>query len=368
VRALALTPVGAGGRQSGNGEPAAASTEQRVPLLAGLPGTVRGLGYDERWLQDWLAADPSRLGLGDVTIIDQEQAQTSGGLLDLLAVDHGSDTYYSIEVQLGEIDGSHSFRVFDYWARNRSRVPGKTHVAVLMAESAGGRFRAALEALAETVPLIVIELRCWQGHGEALLIPEVVVANESLDLSDTPAAASAEERTESDWRHEASDEAWAFKDEFVSWVTDNLGEVRVDYKPKSYVGIRVGRRTWAPLWLRQDGAAIYLPDPDGSRSEDASVAFEQFEVRLRDEGLSANWQPSYNAKANPVAIRLRRQDLDRPVVQELLRASYEILADGAQPWSERVNAAHEEPAGSSPGPGAPLTPAEPTTSVSPAAG
>lgn len=197
---------GAGNGQSQAGD----QTPQRVPLLAGRPGTVRGLGYDERWLQDWLAADPTRLGLGDVSIIDQEQNQTSGGLLDLLAHDSGSDTYYSIEVQLGEIDGSHSFRVFDYWARNRARIPGKTHVAVLMAENASGRFRPALEALAETVPLIVIELRCWQGTGEALLIPEVVIANDSLDLSETPAAATTEERTETDWRHDASDEAWAF--------------------------------------------------------------------------------------------------------------------------------------------------------------
>ena len=117
---------------------------QRVPLLAGQPGALRALGYDERWLQDWLAADPSRLGLGDVAIIDQEQNQGYGGLLDLLALDRGSDTYYSIEVQLGEIDGSHSFRVFDYWARNRLKVPGKTHVAVLMAENASGRFRPEL--------------------------------------------------------------------------------------------------------------------------------------------------------------------------------------------------------------------------------
>ena len=84
-----------------------------------------------------------------------------------------------------------------------------------------------------------------------MLIPEIVVANDSLDLSDTPAAASAEERTEADWRHDASNEAWAFKDAFVSWVSENLGTVRVDYKPKSYVGVRVGRRTWAPLWLRR---------------------------------------------------------------------------------------------------------------------
>ena len=61
-------------------------------------------------------------------------------------------TYYSVEVQLGEIDASHGFRVFDYWARNRARLLGKTHVAVLMAENAAGRYRPALEALAETVP------------------------------------------------------------------------------------------------------------------------------------------------------------------------------------------------------------------------
>jgi hypothetical protein len=83
---------------------------------------------------------------------------------------------------------------------------------------------------------------------------------------------------------------------------------------------------------------VYLPDPDGTRSDEPSVAFEQFESRLRQEGLSASWQPTYNAKANPVVVRLRRQDLDRPVVQDLLRASYDILAEGAQPWSERASA------------------------------
>lgn len=82
-----------------------------------------------------------------------------GGSLDTLAAD--GDACYSVEVQLGEVDASHSFRVFDYWARNRMRFEGKTHVAVLVAESAAGRFRPALEALAEYLPLVVIELRAW---------------------------------------------------------------------------------------------------------------------------------------------------------------------------------------------------------------
>jgi hypothetical protein len=306
-----------------------------MPVLAAQPTALRNLGYDERWLQDWLADKPSRLGLGAVRIVDQEQGQSGAGLLDLLALDPGSDTYYSVEVQLGEIDASHSFRVFDYWARNRLRLPGKTHVAVLIAENAGGRFRPALEALAETVPLMVIELRCWQGQGEALLVPEIVVANDSLDLADTPAAASAQERTEDDWRQDVTDEMWAFKDAFVRWATAKLGEPRVDYSPKSYIGVRYGRRVWAPLWPRQDGAYVYLPDPDGSRDR-PSLAFERFEGRLRDEGITPAWSTKYNAGANPVSVRLTIPDIERPTVQELLKASHDALREGAQPYSERA--------------------------------
>jgi hypothetical protein len=207
-------------------------SDLRTPLLAGSLTSVRALGYDERWLQDWLAQAPDTLGLGAIRIIDQEQGQAGGGALDLLAVDGETDTYYSIEVQLGEIDASHSFRVFDYWARNRMRYPGKTHVAVLVAENATGRYRPALEALAETVPLIVIELRTLKGNQEAVLVPEVVIANASLDLTDTPTGTVGQERTEDEWRELLTDEAWMFKDAFVDWVRQNLGEVRVNYAGK----------------------------------------------------------------------------------------------------------------------------------------
>jgi hypothetical protein len=111
----------------------------RLPMHAGKPAQLRDLGYDEIWLQNWLAADPARLGLGEVQIVAQELSAPRGGSLDILARD--GDTYYSVEVQLGEVDASHSFRVFDYWARNRMRFKDKTHVAVLMVESATGRYR-----------------------------------------------------------------------------------------------------------------------------------------------------------------------------------------------------------------------------------
>jgi hypothetical protein len=99
----------------------------RTPIHAAQPVRLRELGYDERWLQDWLATDPTRLGLGQVVVLAQELTHATGGSLDILAAD--GDTYYSVEVQLGEVDASHGFRVLDYWARNRARYPDKTHVA-----------------------------------------------------------------------------------------------------------------------------------------------------------------------------------------------------------------------------------------------
>ncbi len=305
--------------------------EGRPPLNAGTAARLRDLRYDEIWLQNWLAEDPSRLGPGDVRVLAQELTQTSGGSLDILAAD--GDTYYSIEVQLGEVDASHGFRVLDYWARNRERYPGKTHVAVLMAESAGGRYSAALRAIAEYLPLAVIELRVWQGQSEAVLVPEVVAANASLDIGGTPAAAAAGGRTEADWQEECTEEAWEFQRAFVKWARENLGDIRVDYNPRSYIGVRRGRRVWGPLWPVRDGATVHLPDPDGSRDE-PSVAFEDFRHRLSGLGLEPSWQASYNAGANPISLRLTRADLEKPEVQELLKASWDIIGDGATPWSE----------------------------------
>jgi hypothetical protein len=57
----------------------------RAPVHSGQPTSLRELGYDEIWLQNWLAADPTRLGLGEVTIRAQELTSPRGGSLDILA-------------------------------------------------------------------------------------------------------------------------------------------------------------------------------------------------------------------------------------------------------------------------------------------
>jgi hypothetical protein len=309
-----------------------ANIDRTVAIHPGKPLKVTDLGQNEIWLQNWIAEDASRLGLGDVRVLAQELNLGKGGSLDILAAD--GDRYYSIEVQLGEVDASHGFRALDYWARNRLRYPGKTHIAVLIAESTGGRYRHALEALVEFLPLIVIELRVWRGRDEAILIPSIELFSPHLDLAGLPGGAESE-RTKDDWRAELTDEAWRFHEQFSEWAANSLGEIRVDYTPRSYIGIRRGRRVWAPLWPRKDGAGVYLPDPDRSKEADPSAAFERFVEILRPEGLELSWQSQYNAGANPIFVRLRTKDLAKPSVQGFLRATFEILEPEALPWSER---------------------------------
>ena len=123
--------------------------------------TLRAVGCDEKWLQEVVVADPTRLGLGSVTIKATELGRSAGrgGRLDVLAYDGALDTSYEVEVMLGECDADHGFRALDYWARERLRLPNARHVAVIVAEDLSGRYRTVIETLAQQLPLIAIELR-----------------------------------------------------------------------------------------------------------------------------------------------------------------------------------------------------------------
>ncbi|WP_156035024.1 hypothetical protein [Terrabacter tumescens] len=217
----------------------------------------------------------------------------------------------------------------------------------MVAESTGGRFRIALEELAEHVPLLVVELRSWQGSSEVVIVPDLVVTNDSVDVSGTPLAVTAgQSRTETDWKDALTEDAWLFHLDLAEWARKHLGPIVVDYSPKSYIGIRVGRRVWAPLRPRKDGAQIYLPDPDQSRG-DESPAFAHFREVLAERGYTLNWQTTYNAGANPVAVRLRRKDLTDTAVHQLLEATYRAVQPGAHNWSEEASVERERAAGES---------------------
>ena len=177
-------------------------SDTRPTNVSGAVSTVADLDKDEAWLQEWLKEEPSRLGLGDLSVADGEPVQDEDGNPAFLATD--DDRYFSVDVRLGEMEAAHGFQMLDNWARNRVRHPDKTHVAVLVTETASDRYRTTLETLAEHLPLVVVELSVWRGETEAILVPRVALASDDVDLSTTPAVAAAA-ATKPDLRDAAED-------------------------------------------------------------------------------------------------------------------------------------------------------------------
>lgn len=158
-------------------------------IVSGRLSSWAELEKDEPFLQGWLKDAPSRLGLGDLVVADGEPVQDDHGNPAFIAGD--DDTYFEVDVRLGEMDATGGFGLLDNWARNRVRHPDKTHVAVLVTEAIGERYRTTLEALSEHLPLVVVELQVWRGENEAILVPRVALSSKDVDLSDAPAVRSA---------------------------------------------------------------------------------------------------------------------------------------------------------------------------------
>jgi len=123
--------------------------------------------FDERWIQDRIAEDPSIPGLGDVDLKDKERIQPRAGRLDLLLQDAEDYRRYEVEIQLGATDESHIIRTIEYWDIERKRYPQYEHVAAVVAEDITSRFLNVISLFNGSIPLIAIQMSALQS-GEQM--------------------------------------------------------------------------------------------------------------------------------------------------------------------------------------------------------
>ena len=114
--------------------------------------------YNEKWVQEIIAEDPSILGLGDLFLKDKERIQPRAGRLDLLLQDPELNKRYEVELQLGICDESHIIRTIEYWDLERKRFPQYEHCAVIIAENITSRFLNIIGLFNGAIPLIAIQL------------------------------------------------------------------------------------------------------------------------------------------------------------------------------------------------------------------
>jgi hypothetical protein len=297
--------------------------------------TLRAIGKDEYWLQGWIIEKPFRLGLGNLLIKSSELVhyKNRGGRLDFLAYHGDLDTYYEIEVMLGECDADHGFRILDYWARERLKNPNARHVAVLIAEDLSGRYKTIIETLPQFLPFIAIELKVLrlEGTEDICTIDTAIVAQPDdliLDSGDEPENSrieGAQPRDRAWWEANSNPTFLATVDTLTKYCNESVGSSRLDYSAQSYISLKKGRRCWLPMWPRANGVYVYLPGGDNGAADAPSDFYNSVRQRLEEAGVEPpGWTYKYNAGANPISFPLPFDRATHSIVREILKEAYDL--------------------------------------------
>ncbi len=129
----------------------------------------------EDLIQKFIFEHPEALGLGELTPIQREKVQPSGGRLDILMGTADNDARYEIEIQLGATDPSHIIRTIEYWDMEKKRYPQYDHCAVIVAEEITGRFMNVISLFNGNIPLIALQLSAYKvGDDISLAFTKVI--------------------------------------------------------------------------------------------------------------------------------------------------------------------------------------------------
>jgi hypothetical protein len=297
--------------------------------------TVRSIGKDENWFHKWIVEKPSRLGLGNLVIKNSELVhyRNRGGRLDLLGYRGDLDTYYEIEVMLGECDADHGFRTLDYWARERLRNPNARHVAVLVAEDLSGRYKTVIETLPQFLPFIAIEIKVLrlEGASDICTINTAIIAQpddlaiDSGDKPDTTGGGEVQPRDRVWWEANSSPTFLATVDAIVKYCDENECSSRLDFSAQSYVSLKKGRRCWLPMWPRENGVYVYLPGGQNGTQDAPSEFYNSVKQHLEQAGMEPpTWTYKYNAGANPIAFGIPHERATHSVIREILKQAYDL--------------------------------------------
>ena len=190
---------------------------------------------NEDMIQKFIFDNPTVLGLGDLTPIQREKIQPSGGRLDILLADD-SGSRYEVEIQLGATDPSHIIRTIEYWDTEKKRYPQYDHCAVIVAEEITGRFMNVISLFNGSIPLIALQLSAYK-HGEdtSLVFTKII---DRIDLGTD----EEEELVTTDRNYWENKKSTKNIMKIVDSIYEDLGELISDYElkyNKFYIGLAI---------------------------------------------------------------------------------------------------------------------------------
>ena len=213
--------------------------------------------YNEKWLQDQIAEDPSILGLGNLSLRAKEKIQSSGGRLDLLLEDPDADTpkRYECELQLGSTDESHIIRTIEYWDLERKRYPQYDHTAVLVAEDVTSRFLNVVHLFNGHIPLIVLKMTAYEVNGEIALTFTKILDEVQLGIPDEDE--NVEPTNRNYWEKRANTSMLALADKLFEAVKEVEPLAEMNYN-KYYIGIMRNKVAANFCWFKPRKAFVSM--------------------------------------------------------------------------------------------------------------
>lgn len=196
--------------------------------------------FDERRLQKLIADDSAILGIGDVSPIERERIQDSGGRLDILLEDQNDNSRYEVEIQLGATDETHIIRTIEYWDNERKKYPQYNHTAVIVAEEITGRFFNVIGLFNGFIPIMAIKVTAVElPSGDVSILFTKILDTVILGYEDEP-----EKSTDrSFWETiKSSKEKVTLADKILEIVKSFAGSAELNYT-KHYIGFRVNDKS-----------------------------------------------------------------------------------------------------------------------------
>jgi predicted transport protein len=265
--------------------------------------------YNEKWLQDRIAEDPSILGLGDIVLRDRERIQPRAGRLDLLFQDVDSDQRYEVEIQLGRTDESHIIRAIEYWDIERKRYPQYDHIAVIVAEDITSRFLNVISLFNGFIPLIAIQLNAIKYADKVSLIFTTVLDQMVLGLADEEEDEEVVDRAY--WERRATPATVSIADQLLELIHNFDSGFELKYN-KFYIGLAKNGRP--------NNFVILKPKKKFSIIELRIRKSDDIEEKVGEAGMDLIDYTKYGR----YRIRLLKEDLkkNRDFIQDLLNQSY----------------------------------------------
>ncbi len=269
--------------------------------------------FNEKWVQDLIANDPSILGLGELVLRGSERVQPRAGRLDLLLQDPETKRRYEVELQLGSTDEAHIIRTIEYWDIERKRYPQYDHCAVLIAEDVTSRFLNVVSLFNGTLPLIAIQMQALKVGDSITLVFTTVLDELIRGNIDEDEDAESAPTDRAYWEKRGSKATVSLADQFLTLLKDRDPSLELKYN-KFYIGLSKDGRPY--------NFVAFKPKKNQLNLELKLPQSDELDGKIEEAGLETL---EYSKRRGLYSLRLTKDDIKskETVLKELARTAYE---------------------------------------------